>query len=69
MARRNPLLFTAEEYQFLHKVFLLESSKAKHFVSIKKKDGICLNPDEIQFVKQKFESWKEGHENDLLWMQ
>jgi hypothetical protein len=69
MARRNPLLFTTEEFQFLHKVLLTESSKAKHFVSIKKKDGIGLDLDEIAFVKQKFETWKESHENDLIWMQ
>jgi hypothetical protein len=69
MARRNPLLFRQDEYQFLHKVYLLGTSRSKVFVSIKDKKGISLDVDEIMHVKKKFEEWKLGNQNELLWMQ
>ena len=69
MARKNPLLFNRDEYQFLHKVFLLKTSRSKTFVAIKQKQGMGLDVDEIGFVKKKFEEWQADHKNELLWMQ
>ncbi len=69
MARKNPLLFNREEYQFLHKVFLLKDSRSKKVIAIKQKRGMGLDVEEINFVKQKFEEWEADHKNDLLWMQ
>ena len=68
MPRRNPLLFKQDEYQFLHKVYLLGNSRAKMFITIKDKKGIGLTVDEINFVKQKFDEWQRENPNELLWM-
>ena len=68
MPRRNPLLFKPEEYQFLHRVFLSETSRSKVFSSIKQKNGLGLNENEIMFVKKKFAEWEQENPNELLWM-
>jgi len=68
MPRRNPLLFKTEEYQFLHRVYLNQESRAKLFVRIKQKRGVGLDQEEIDFVKKKFQEWQEANQNELLWM-
>jgi len=66
--RKNPLLFKQEEFEFLHRIYLSQNSKAKFFQSIQKKNGVGLNKDEIMFVKKKFVEWKSSDSNELLWM-
>lgn len=65
--KRNPLIFKQEEYEFLHRIYLAQCSKAKFFQSIQKKNGVGLNKDEIMFVKRKFSEWKGSDNNELLW--
>ena len=67
--RRNPLLFKADEYQFLHRVYLSSPARNKTFELIKRKKGIGLSKKEILFVKRKFSEWRDGHKNELLWME
>ncbi len=66
--RKNPLLFKQEEYEFLHRVFLSNPSKAKMYQDISEKKGIGLTTDEITFIKKKFAEWKQHNPNELLWM-
>jgi hypothetical protein len=66
--RKNPLIFKQEEFEFLHRIYLAQNSKAKFFQSIQRKNGVGLNKDEIIFVKKKFSEWKGSGNNELLWM-
>lgn len=66
--RRNPLLFKQEEYEFLHRVYLPNASKAKEHQSILRKQGVGLSKDQIMHVKKKFSEWKQKNPNELLWM-
>ncbi len=66
--RRNPLIFKQEEFEFLHRVYLVQSSKGKVFDSIDRKKGIGLNKEQILFIKKKFVEWKQKNPNELLWM-
>ena len=66
--RKNPLIFRQDEYEFLHRVYLSNPSKAKVYTDISKKKGIGLSKDEIMYVKKKFAEWKEHNPNELLWM-
>ncbi len=66
--RKNPLIFRQDEYEFLHRVYLSNPSKAKVYQDISKKKGIGLSKDQIMYVKKKFAEWKEHNPNELLWM-
>ncbi len=68
MPRKNPLLFGRDEYKYLHKVLLETKSQSKYLKSIKTKNGMGLDPKEIEFVKRKFEEWKEENPSALVWM-
>ncbi|MFH1972779.1 MAG: hypothetical protein ABIJ18_04860 [archaeon] len=68
MPRRNPYLFKPEEYQFLHRVFMNNPDTTKTFASIKKKNGLNLEKNEIVHVKKRFEEWKQENPNALIWM-
>jgi hypothetical protein len=68
MARRNPLLFKQEEYQFLHRIYILKPSLSGIAKIIKDKKGLGLSEEEIMFVKKKFSEWEEKNPNGLLWM-
>ena len=59
--RRNPKLFTPEEYNFLHTQFLKEGDETKVFKNIKAKKGFDLDKREIALVKRRFQKWKEGN--------
>ncbi len=56
--RRNPLLFTPEEFNFLHTTFLKEGDETKVFKKIKSKKGYGLDKREIDLIKRRFQSWK-----------
>ena len=56
--RRNPKLFTPEEYNFLHTKFLKEGDDTKVFQNIKKKKGFDLDKREIDLIKRRFQKWK-----------
>lgn len=57
--RRNPKLFTPEEFKFLHTTFLKEEGEeTKVFKKIKAKRGYSLDKREIDLVKRRFQKWK-----------
>ncbi|MFH1638332.1 MAG: hypothetical protein ABIB71_07950 [Candidatus Woesearchaeota archaeon] len=64
--RKNPRLFTAEEYLFLHKIFLNEPVETKIFKRIKSKRGVGLDKSEIDHIKKKFSKWKESEDATML---
>ncbi|MDP3728727.1 MAG: hypothetical protein Q8R18_04715 [bacterium] len=66
--RKNPLIFKHEEYEFLHRVYLVRPSKGKFYDGINRKKGVGLNKDQILFIKKKFSEWKQKNPNELLWM-
>jgi hypothetical protein len=68
MARRNPLLFKRDEYNFLHKVYLPEVKRTKMYKEISEKRGMGLDETQINFVKEKCAEFKEKNPNALLWM-
>ncbi len=56
--RRNPKLFTPEEFNFLHRTFLGHGDETKLFKKIKAKKGYSLDKREIDLVKKRFQKWK-----------
>jgi len=62
--RRNPYLFSPDEYKFLHQVFLKQKEQSKLAERIRKKKGIGLDKSEIRLVKRRFESWSKEMGND-----
>ncbi len=56
--RRNPKLFTPEEFNYLHKTFLKEGDETKVFKKIKAKKGYDLDKREIDLVKRRFQRWR-----------
>lgn len=64
--RKNPRLFTPEEYIFLHKVFLKQTNETKIFQKIKSKRGVRLDKGEIDHIKKKFNKWKETEDSTML---
>lgn len=62
--RRDPRLFTDEEYTFLHNIFLKKPEETKIFKRIKQKKGIDLDGKEIKHIKRKFEKWRDSQDND-----
>jgi len=60
--RRNPKLFTPEEFNFLHTRFLKEGEEpTKVFQKIKQKKGYDLDKREIDLIKRRFEKWKSNN--------
>lgn len=64
--RKNPALFTLEEYQFLHQVFLRLPEDAKTYRKIKMKKGTGLDKSEIQYIKRRFQKWRETQDNTMF---
>ncbi len=64
--RKNPALFTMEEYQFLHQVFLRIPEDAKMYRKIKMKHGAGLDKSEIQYIKRRFQKWRETQDNTVF---
>ena len=64
--RKNPKLFSPEEYIFLHKVFLKETNETKIFKKIRIKRGVGLDKSEIDHIKKKFSKWKETEDATAL---
>lgn len=64
--RKNPALFTLEEYQFLHQVFLRTPEEAKTYRKIKMKRGTGLDKSEIQYIKRRFQKWRETQDNTVF---
>jgi len=62
--RRNPYLFSPDEYKFLHQVFLKEKEQGKMAEKIRKKKGVGLDKSEIKLVKRRFENWNTAIGND-----
>ncbi len=62
--RRNPYLFNPEEYTFLHKVFLKSSEPTKLFKKIKKKKGVDLDKQEVNYVKRCYSRWRNNQDNE-----
>ncbi len=69
--RRNPRLFSDEEYAFLHNVFLKRPEETKIFKRIKKKRGIDLDGTEIKHIKRRYEKWRDTQdsENPIFFVQ
>ncbi len=64
--RRNPKLFTPEEFSFLHTTFLKEAGEeTKVFKKIKAKKGYDLDKREIDLVKRRFQRWKSGSQGQF----
>lgn len=60
--RKNPKLFTPEEFNFLHTTFLKENSEeTKVFKKIKDKKGYDLDKREIDLVKRRFQKWRSDN--------
>ncbi|MBU2589281.1 MAG: hypothetical protein KKA65_04080 [Nanoarchaeota archaeon] len=68
--RRDPRLFTDEEYSFLHYIFLKNNEETKIFKRIKQKKGMDLDGLEIKHVKRKYEKWRDSQdsENQILFV-
>ncbi|HII15790.1 MAG TPA: hypothetical protein HA362_05770 [Nanoarchaeota archaeon] len=68
--RKNPKLFTEEEYNYLHKVFMQEPEDTKLFTRIKSKRGVDLDLTEVKYVKKKYGKWREcqGGENGIFFV-
>lgn len=68
--RKNPKLFTEEEYNFLHKVFLQEPDNTKLFTRIKRKRGVDLDMTEVRHVKKRYTQWQQGQggENGIFFV-
>ncbi len=64
--RKNPKLFSPEEYIFLHKFFLKEVNETKIFKKIKSKRGVGLDKSEIAHIKKKFEKWRRTEDAAML---
>jgi hypothetical protein len=64
--RRNPRLFTQEEYMFLHKIYLKDTDETKIFKKIKSKKGVGLDLTEINHVKKRFTRWVEDQDNGVF---
>ncbi len=64
--RKNPALFTLEEYQFLHQIFLRIPEDAKTYRKIKLKRGTGLDKSEIQYIKRRFQKWRETQDNTVF---
>lgn len=64
--RKNPRLFTHEEYKFLHQVFMKSPEDTKIFKRIKSKKGVGLDLTEIKHVKKKFSRWIQGQDNTVF---
>ena len=64
--RKNPALFTLEEYQFLHQIFLRTPEEAKTYRKIKMKRGTGLDKSEIKYVKRRFLQWRETQDNTIF---
>jgi len=62
--RRDPRLFTDEEYTFLHHIFLKTPEETKIFQRIKQKKGMDLDGTEIKHIKRKFEKWRDLQDSD-----
>jgi hypothetical protein len=57
----DPMLFTKEEFSFLHSVLLQESHNGEQlWKKVAEKEGIALNKGEILFVKDLFQQWTTG---------
>jgi len=56
--RKNPFLFSEEEYKFLHHVFLKQPENTKLYKRIKSKKGVGLDKSEVQLVKRRYSKWK-----------
>ncbi|MDI6738197.1 MAG: hypothetical protein QME12_06835 [Nanoarchaeota archaeon] len=69
--RKNPKLFTEEEYNFLHKVFIQqEPDGTKLFSRIKRKRGVGLDLTEVKHVKKRYVQWQQGQggENGIFFV-
>jgi len=64
--RKNPALFTLEEYQYLHQVFLRNPEDAKTYRKIKMKRGTGLDKSEINYVKRRYQKWRETQDNTVF---
>jgi len=64
--RRNPYLFTPEEFNFLHQIFLKDNDETKLFTRIKKKKGVGLDKSEIQLIKRRYSKWKDSQSNKMV---
>lgn len=62
--RKNPYLFSDEEYSFLHKVFLKEQEDTKIFKRIKNKRGVDLDKSEVRHIKTRYTKWRGSQENE-----
>ncbi|MBI4447631.1 hypothetical protein HY643_01500 [Candidatus Woesearchaeota archaeon] len=57
--RKNPYVFTKDEYIFLHQRFLkTEEEDTKLFKRIKAKRGVGLDRSEIKYIKNRFTKWR-----------
>ena len=64
--RKNPYLFTAEEYNFLHQIFMKQQDDTKVSERIKRKKGVGLDKTEIQLVKRRYSTWRNEQTDNLL---
>jgi len=55
--RTNRNKFTKEQYMYLHLLFLKKELSIPLELSIKEKEGICLNLDEINLIKMHYCTW------------
>jgi hypothetical protein len=57
----DPMLFTKEEFSFLHTILLQETpAKDPTWIKVSEKEGISLNKNEILLVKNLFNQWQSG---------
>ncbi len=55
--RNTKNCFTKDEYMYLHLFFLKGDLVSPLELSIKKKEGICLNLSEIDLIKRRYAKW------------
>lgn len=64
--RKNPRLFTQDEYNFLHQVFLKKEPETKLSKKIQKKCGVGLDLKEINHVKNKYHRWRDDRRDTMF---
>ncbi|MEA3378319.1 MAG: hypothetical protein U9Q69_01645 [Nanoarchaeota archaeon] len=64
--RKNPRLFSQEEYNFLHQIFLKDTAKTKISKKIKSKKGVGLDLQEIKHVKKRYDNWCNGQDSSIF---
>lgn len=61
--RKNPELFSKDEFKFLHRVLVKNPGNSRLSKNISNKRGHDLDKNEIDYVKKQFKEWSS--ENDV----